>query len=103
MGFSFQFLTLYYIPIEEDQHYPCSQPEKLELKILVQIKIITKTTKQIYIYLNRDKVFKVLVIITAIFLYVAFGLSHLEIESTLFGVFWELLILPAFFFNFHYQ
>ncbi len=43
------------------------------------------------------KVFKVLVIITAIFLYVAFGLSHLEIESTLFGVFWELLILPAFF------
>ena len=43
------------------------------------------------------KVFKVLVFITAIFLYVAFGLSHLEIESTLFGVFWELLILPAFF------
>jgi hypothetical protein len=43
------------------------------------------------------KVFKVLVIITAIFMYVAFGLSHLEIESTLFGVFWELLILPAFF------
>ena len=43
------------------------------------------------------KVFKVLVIITAIFLYVAFGLSHLEIESTLFGAFWELLILPAFF------
>jgi hypothetical protein len=43
------------------------------------------------------KVFKVLVIITAIFLYIAFGLSHLEIESTLFGVFWELLILPAFF------
>ena len=43
------------------------------------------------------KVFKVLVIITAIFLYVAFGLSHLKIESTLFGVFWELLILPAFF------
>jgi len=43
------------------------------------------------------KVFKILVIITAIFLYVAFGLSHLEIESTLFGVFWELLILPAFF------
>ena len=43
------------------------------------------------------KVFKVLVIITAVFLYVAFGLSHLEIESTLFGVFWELLILPAFF------
>jgi len=43
------------------------------------------------------KVFKVLVIITAIFLYIAFGLSHLEIESTLFGVFWELLILPIFF------
>ena len=46
------------------------------------------------------KVFKVLVIITAIFLYVAFGLSHLKIESTLFGVFWELLILPAFFLQF---
>ena len=46
------------------------------------------------------KVFKVLVIVTAIFLYVAFGISHLEIESTLFGVFWELLILPAFFLQF---
>ena len=46
------------------------------------------------------KVFKVLVIITAIFLYVAFGLSQLKIESTLFGVFWELLILPAFFLQF---
>ena len=46
------------------------------------------------------KVFKVFVIITAIFLYIAFGLSHLEIESTLFGVFWELLILPAFFLQF---
>ena len=46
------------------------------------------------------KVFKVLIIIIAIFLYVAFGLSHLEIESTLFGVFWELLILPAFFLQF---
>ncbi|MAS30483.1 MAG: hypothetical protein CMC46_00870 [Flavobacteriaceae bacterium] len=46
------------------------------------------------------KVFKVLVIITAIFLYLALGLSHLEIESTLFGVFWELLILPAFFLQF---
>ena len=43
------------------------------------------------------KVFKILVISTAIFLYVAFGLSHLEIKSTLFRVFWELLILPAFF------
>jgi len=47
-----------------------------------------------------NKVLKVLIIITAIFLYVAFGLSHLEIESTLFGVFWELLILPAFFLQF---
>jgi len=46
------------------------------------------------------KVFKVLVIVTAIFLYIAFGLSQLEIESTLFGVFWELLILPAFFLQF---
>ena len=46
------------------------------------------------------KLYKVLVIVTAIFLYVAFGLSHLEIESTLFGVFWELLILPAFFLQF---
>ena len=46
------------------------------------------------------KVFKVLVIITAIFLYIAFGLSHLKIESTLFVVFWELLILPAFFLQF---
>ena len=46
------------------------------------------------------KVFKVLVIITAIFLYLALGLSHLEIKSTLFGVFWELLILPAFFLQF---
>ena len=46
------------------------------------------------------KVFKVLVIVTAIFLYVAFGLSYLEIESTLLGVFWELLILPAFFLQF---
>lgn len=46
------------------------------------------------------KVFKVLVIITAIFLYLALGLSHLEIKSTLFGVFWELLILPAFFLHF---
>ena len=46
------------------------------------------------------KVFKVLVIVTAIFLYIAFGLSHLEIESILFGVFWELLILPAFFLQF---
>ena len=46
------------------------------------------------------KVFKILVISTSIFLYVAFGLSHLEIESTLFGVFWELLILPAFFLQF---
>ena len=43
------------------------------------------------------KVFKILVISTAIFLYTAFGLSHLEIKSTLFRVFWELLILPAFF------
>ena len=46
------------------------------------------------------KVFKVLVIITAIFIYIAFGLSYLEIKSTLFGVFWELLILPAFFLQF---
>ena len=46
------------------------------------------------------KVFKVLVIVTAIFLYIAFGLSHLKIESTLFGVFWELLTLPAFFLQF---
>ncbi|MBL6590957.1 MAG: hypothetical protein ISP60_04345 [Flavobacteriaceae bacterium] len=46
------------------------------------------------------KVFKVLVIITAIFLSLALGLSHLEIKSTLFGVFWELLILPAFFLQF---
>ena len=46
------------------------------------------------------KVFKVLVIITAIFIYVAFGLYHLEIKSTFFGVFWELLILPAFFLQF---
>ncbi len=46
------------------------------------------------------KVFKVLVIITAIFIYTAFGLSHLEIKSTFFGVFWELLIVPAFFLQF---
>jgi len=46
------------------------------------------------------KVFKVLIIITAIFLFVAFGLSHLEIKSALFEVFWELLILPAFFLQF---
>ncbi len=46
------------------------------------------------------KVFKVLVIVTSIFLYLAFGLSHLKIESTLFGVFWELLTLPAFFLQF---
>ena len=51
----------------------------------------------LHIFESMKKVFKVLVIITAIFLYIAFGLSHLEIESTLFGVFWELLILPAFF------
>ena len=51
----------------------------------------------LHIFESMKKVFKVLVIITAIFLSIAFGLSHLEIESTLFGVFWELLILPAFF------
>lgn len=46
------------------------------------------------------KIFKILIIANACFISLAFILSQFEIKSVLFGVFWELLIIPSFFLQF---